>query len=92
MFFNNKRDFDIGSIEVQGSTGLDSFLAKNPEIITPPVRKKVASLQDLSGFVRLSNETLIHKADRDLWAIRRQTDGSMFVERMFDDNGNPLKM
>jgi len=87
------RNFDLGGFEVQGSAGLDAFFAREPAIVTPSKgMRRVASLQDLNGFVRLSNDTLIHKADRDLWAIRRQGDGSMFVERMFDDSGSPLKV
>lgn len=90
---SDNRNFDLGGFEVQGSTGLDAFLQREPAIITPnPSRLRVASIGDLSGFTRLSADTLIHKADRDLWAIRRQSDGSMFVERQFDDNGSPLKV
>jgi hypothetical protein len=87
------KDFDMATFEVQGSTGLDAYFARDPSIVTPVgSRRKIATLQDLSGFVRVSNETLIHRADRDLWAISRQEDGTMFVERQFDDNGTPLKV
>jgi hypothetical protein len=88
-------DFDLSGFEVQGSTGLDCFFQREPEIVTPtkkPSRIRVASIQDLSGFTRISSDTLIHKSDRDLWAIKRQGDGSLFVERQFDDNGDPLKV
>jgi hypothetical protein len=84
------RDFDISTFEVQPSTGLDCFLARNANLVTP-LRKKVASIQDLSSFIRLSTDELIHKSTRDLWTIRRQGDGGMFVERTFDDSGAPLK-
>ena len=84
------KDFDISSFEVQGSTGLDCFLARNPQMVTP-VRRKVASIQDLNAFIRLSADELIHKSTKDLWTIRREGNGSLFVERTFDDNGAPLK-
>ena len=84
------RDFDISTFEVQPSTGLDCFLARNATMVTP-IRKKVASIQDLGPFVRLSADELVHKSTRDLWTIRRQGDGGLFVERTFDDNGSPLK-
>ncbi len=87
----SNRNFDLSGFEVQGSTGLDAFFSREPEIVTP-ARIKVASIRDLSPFVRLSNDELIHKAERDLWSIKREPNGSMFVERMFDDNGSPLKM
>ncbi len=86
-----KKDFNFSEFQSPVATGMDSFFASNPEIVTPVQRRKVASIQDLKGFDRVSNETLIHKADRDLWSLKRNTDGSMFVERMFDDFGKPLK-
>lgn len=51
---------------------------------------RVASLGDISGFLRVANDTLIHKSTRDLWSFRQ--DGSEYViERLFDSNGEPLK-
>ena len=84
------QDFDLSRFEVQPSTGLDCFLARNANLVTP-LRQKVASIKDLSAFVRLSADELVHKSTRDLWTIRRQGDGGMFVERTFDDTGAPLK-
>jgi hypothetical protein len=87
-------DFDLGSVQTQPETGLDAFFSRNPEVIKPLKmaggRRKIASLGDLSGFVRLSNDTLIHKSDRDLWTIKKEADG-IVVERLFDDDGKPLK-
>jgi hypothetical protein len=89
----SNRNFDLSRFEVQGSTGLDAFFSREPEIVTPtPHRVRVASIRDLSPFIRLSNDELIHKAERDLWSIKREPSGSMYVERMFDDNGSPLKV
>jgi hypothetical protein len=84
------QDFDLSKFEVQPSTGLDCFLARNANMVIP-LRQKVASIKDLSSFIRLSADELVHKSTRDLWTIRRQGDGGMFVERAFDDNGAPLK-
>lgn len=87
------RNFDLSTFEVQGSTGLDALFEREPQMVTPTKgRLRVASLQDLTPFQRLSAETLIHKSEKDLWAIKRQGDGSMVIERMFDDNGAPLKL
>ena len=36
--------------------------------------------------------TLIHKATQDLWSMKVSEDGSFDVERLFDDNGDPLKI
>lgn len=54
---------------------------------------RVSSLGDLSGFLRLagSDDTLVHKATRDLWSVKK--DGSDYViSRLFDDSGAPLKV
>lgn len=83
-------DFDLSAFEVQPSTGLDCFLSRNASMVTP-LRKKVSSIQDLSPFTRLSADELVHKSTKDLWTIRRQGDGGLFVERTFDDTGAPLK-
>jgi hypothetical protein len=85
-------DFDLGGVEVTGSSGIDALFTRDPQMVTPTrKRAKVASLADLSGFTRLSADSLIHKSTRDLWAIRREEDGSLAIERVFDDNGSPLK-
>ncbi len=85
-------NFDLSEIQVSGAPGLDALFQREASIVTPAAtgRRKVASLQDLTGFTRLSAETLIHKSNRDLWAIK-QDGGAYFIERLFDDNGEPLK-
>lgn len=97
-------DFDLGNMQVTNG-GLDSFLSDNAELVAPPTaapkvaatpptrpgRVKVASLAQLSGFVRTAEDTLVHKSDRDLWALRKDRSGEFYIERMFDDQGVPLK-
>jgi hypothetical protein len=93
-------DFKLESIEASAS-GLDAFFEREPAVITPPGqpvpktaatkgRMKVASLADLSGFVRASADTLVHKSTKELWALR-QDGKNYFVERLFNDAGSPLK-
>lgn len=85
-------NFDLGSIEVSGATGMDALFEQEPAMITPTktARVRVASIQQLSPFERLSKVTLVHKSDRDLWTLKK--DGNdYFIERLFDDNGQPLK-
>ncbi len=55
-----------------------------------PVRTKVASLQQLDGFHRMSAETLVHKSTNELWTLRREGE-DYFIERLFQDNGSPVK-
>lgn len=95
----NNRNYDLSAIENTGS-GLDAFFAGEPQIVTPtgqaktaaakPPRQKVASLAQLSGFERVSSDTLVHKSTQDLWALRKEGEG-YFIERLFQDNGQPLK-
>jgi hypothetical protein len=93
-------DFDLGDLQVTNG-GLDAFLGETPEPVTPPPklaaipsrvgRMRVASLAQLTGFVRTAEDTLVHKSDRDLWSLRKDGHGEFYIERMFDDQGTPLK-
>ena len=88
-------EFDLASIEVTNS-GLDAFLAES-QGQTVAVRQaassrvRVASLQQLQGFVRTAEDMLVHKSNRDLWALRQDQSGEFYIERMFDAQGAPLK-
>lgn len=63
----------------------------------PQVAKKasgmtrVASLSQLEGFVRVAEDQLVHKSDKDLWSLQKGADGEFYIQRMFDDAGGPLK-
>jgi hypothetical protein len=66
------------------TSGIDAFLSSG--------KIKVASLGDLSGFFRVSNDTLVHKAQKDLWTIK-ESNGEVIIERLFDPSTNePLKI
>lgn len=54
------------------------------------VSRRVASLGDLGDFLKMSKDTLIHKATRDLWAFKKVGEDYV-VERLFDESGDPLK-
>lgn len=58
-------------------------------------RMVVSDLGDLSAFFAPTSEgsgdELVHKSTQDLWAFRK--DGEQYViERLFGDNGQPLKV
>lgn len=61
------------------------------------VRIRVASLGDLSNFFEpvqgktASGTDLVHKATKDLWSFH-QTGGEFVIERLFNEDGNPLKV
>jgi len=85
-------NFDLGQMEMGAASGLDALFEREPDMVTPhkTARVRVASCAQLKSFTRLSAETLIHKSDKDLWTIKAEG-GQFFIERLFDDNGNPLK-
>ena len=85
-------DFDLGQMQVSGASGIDALFEREPQLVTAskPKRIRVASLQTLAGMERVGAETLVHKSNRDLWALK-QEGGKFFIERLFDDSGNPLK-
>ena len=85
-------DFDFKDFETAGSCGLDALFEREPHIVQPKTaRVRVASVQQLKPFERISAETLVHRSQRDLWALRKEADGNMYIERLFDDSGTPLK-
>ena len=92
-------DFKLDQIQ-GGSSGLDAFFSREPEVITPtgqktaaakPQRLKVASLAQLNGFVRISNETLVHKSTQDFWSIAKDKEGFV-IERLVNNSADPLKV
>ena len=93
-------NYNLGDIDSGPTGGLDAFFAAEPQIVTPtgqtntaaqkPLRQKVASLQQLAGFHRLSAETLVHKSTNDLWTLRKEGE-DFYIERLFQDNGQPQK-
>lgn len=92
-------DFRMDQYEAGGATGMDAFFEAEPEIVSPvgqakaastPKRVRVSSLQQLDGFVRTASDTLINKATNDLWALRKDGE-QFFIERLFQDDGQPLK-
>lgn len=89
-----------GKVFVRFADGrLDSIFARHlvevqgtvRQAAAPPTRRKVASLGDLTEFLKLADDTLVHKATRDLWKLSRDTEGYV-IERLFDDNGSPQKV
>lgn len=86
------RDFDLGQIQVTASSGLDALFEQEPQLVRPTrsMRRRVASLNDLDAFSRVSADTLIHKSDKDLWSIGKEADGSFYIQRLFDDR-EPVK-
>lgn len=85
-------DFDLQNMQLGGAF-LEPAMERAQRNVTAAMksRTKVGSVGQLSPFMRISSDTLIHKSNRDLWALRKEGDGNFYIERLFDDNGTPLK-
>jgi len=55
----------------------------------PKVRRKVATLEDLNGFIRTAEYQLINKSTQDFWSLKKEGE-DYYIERLFDDQV-PLK-
>ena len=76
--------FDLGSIQANTNPGMDALFESQPELVTPAPRIRIASLIDFDGFIRISEDTLIHKSQQDLWRLAEDEDG-VYVERLFPE-------
>jgi len=69
---------DIDSVKSSSDEidGVDPFLNQN--------RVKLSSFDQLLSFSRIGEDTLVHKAEKDLWRISQNNDGEPVIERLFD--------
>lgn len=75
----------LKDVEEVDFCGLDSVISSDPI--------KLGSLSELSDFYRASKDTLVHKAEKDLWKIKENKKGDVIIERLFQPNSNePIKM
>ena len=66
-------------------------LASQDAVKAYEVHRIAGSVGDLNDFMKTADDTLIHKATKDLWSVTK-TSGGVEVSRLFDDAGKPLKM
>jgi hypothetical protein len=67
------------------TNGIDSFLSNENRIVA-------SSIDDFFCFHRVGTDTLVHKAEKDLWRIS-EAGGEVVIERLFDpDTKNPLRI
>jgi len=60
--------------------------------VPEPERMRVASVEQLKGFSRVASDTLVRKSERDLWSLKQDDEGEWVIERLYDDNDNPIKV
>lgn len=53
---------------------------------------KVSNLADMFNFGRVADDVLVHKSNKDLWAIEADDKGQVHITRLFDNNGEPLRV
>jgi hypothetical protein len=94
-------NYDFRPDFFQGSSGLDSLLSTESQLLSPvgqkvakaasakPRRIRVASLSQLAPFTRVASGTLIHKSTQDFWSIKADN-GNYYIERLVNDEG-PVK-
>ena len=67
-------------------SGIDDYLTGKNKI-------RVASIDDFFNFVRIGQDSLVHKSTKDLWKLSEDEGGHVVIERLFDPNTNaPLKI
>ena len=79
---------NIGSLKdaAEEASGFDDYLSGQNQI-------KVSSIDDLFSFLRIGKDTLVHKAEKDLWRISEDDKGQVVIERLFDpDSNKPLRI
>jgi hypothetical protein len=75
----------LSKLADEETIGMDDFFTDN--------QIKVASIDDFFQFVRLGNNTLVHKADKDLWRVAENDKGEVIIERLFDPSTKqPLRI
>lgn len=77
-FFNYE---DIDGMNSRTSSAIDGFLSDNKQDII-----KVSSSMDLTDFMKVSENTLIHKSNKDIWKVLRDKSGNVFIKRLMEED------
>jgi len=84
VYYSLINDVDSLKTAEEEINGMDDFLSD---------RIKVASMDDLFNFLRIGEDTLVHKSQKDLWRISEDKKGQMVIERLFDPNSKqPIRV
>lgn len=71
---------------------LPEHLEMSRQKLSSAVRMNVRTAFDLQDFMKSSSDNeLVHKASRDLWKMSKDGD-QIIIERLFDEDGEPLKV
>ena len=70
---------EIQDLGFSRSSAVDKFLSPKEEII------KISAM-DLTEFVKIADDTLIHKSKKDLWKMFKDENNNIYIKRMFDED------
>lgn len=84
-------DGKIRGISAKHLVKQSAGMARQATPAVAPNMLRVASLGDLSSFLKIGSDTLVHKATKDLWKLSQDSSGYK-IERLFNDTGSPLKI
>lgn len=68
---------DLGLMK---AAAVDRFFSQNEEII------KISSAMDLTEFMKISDDMLIHKSKKDLWKVYKDKNNDIYIKRLFDND------
>ena len=71
---------EIQDLGFNKSCAVDKFLSPEREII------KISSAMDLTDFIKLADDTLIHKSKQDIWKMFKDENNDVYIKRMFEDD------
>lgn len=83
----NKLSSDLYKVASVVSSALDSGM----DIFLKDESIKIDSLSDLYAFDSTGDNKLVHKSTKDLWSVEALDDGTVVINRLFDQTGKPIK-
>jgi hypothetical protein len=79
-------------IKFSPSSSLDDFYSSPKDQKVLPSRIRVASTQDLNGFMKVSSDKLVHVSQQDFWKLAKDEEtGEYFIERLAEEYDIPVK-
>jgi len=75
------QSFMLDDLNSRTSSSIDGFLSDNTHDVI-----KVSSSMDLTDFMKVSEDTLIHKSNKDIWKVMKDKSGAVFIKRMMEED------
>lgn len=81
--------FDDGKLLAVHTSHL-KYVSHDEDVKTASIT--LTALSDLDRFMMASTGQLVHKATKDLWSFDKDVNGNIVVERLYTEDGQPLKL